>query len=189
MARGITVLLAGAALAAAAVGCGGDGEGNPLSPTVESNATTNPPAEPGIDATSTTSTATSDGETQLSDSGIRPPPGGITQFSTPTKNIGCVIADDELRCDITDHSWRAPPKPASCKYDWGNSIGIQADRPAGFLCVSDSTLGSDPVLRYDTYVTDGDFRCESRADGLTCLDTASGNGFFLAAQEYRFIGS
>jgi hypothetical protein len=185
MRRAIGLSLAVAMLAGIS-GCGGDdSQNNALNPTIE----TQPVEKPATD-TSTAPQGVTDptGTAPLTDSGIHPQAGGVVQFSTPTKNIGCVIADNELRCDTAKHSWAPPPKPASCKFDWGDAIGIQGSQPAGFLCVSDTTLGVDPTLGYDSFVEDGDFRCESRVAGLTCTNTATDNGFFLSRQEYRFLG-
>ena len=34
-------------------------------------------------------------------------------FVSPTHNIGCIMEERSVRCDIRDHSWISPPKPRS----------------------------------------------------------------------------
>ena len=36
-------------------------------------------------------------------------------FTSPSGNIGCMLTDDLLRCDITARDWSPPPRPADCR--------------------------------------------------------------------------
>src|SRR5690349_1137618 len=54
----------------------------------------------GAGATSTTSFPTGDQ--------------GPQRFRLPSGNIGCFVDATGARCDIAQHDWTGPPKPASC---------------------------------------------------------------------------
>ena len=111
----------------------------------------------------------------------------MTFFSTPSKNIGCVV-DGGLRCDIADHTWPLPSRPASCDADWGAGLTIDPAGKVGVgLCTSDSALGAEQVLAYGTHTDIGPFRCASAEEGVTCLHTETGRGFFLSRTSYRVI--
>ena len=53
------------------------------------------------------------------------PASAATSFHSPSGNIRCVIDGTSFtRCDITNRDWSPPPKPRSCEFDWGNSLGL-----------------------------------------------------------------
>jgi Family of unknown function (DUF6636) len=54
------------------------------------------------------------------------------------------------------------------------------------VCAGDTAR--DPSAKPLAYTTDtvvGSFRCASRSDGMTCTNTNTGHGFFIAIQGYR----
>ncbi len=57
------------------------------------------------------------------------------EFRSPSKNIYCHISGaahyNEARCDIHQHTFHAPPKPASCQFDWGQSLDGPPPCPLG----------------------------------------------------------
>ena len=106
---------------------------------------------------------------------------------TPSKNIGCALQKGFARCDIRNYSWRPPPKPKTCEFDYGGSLNVGGNSPGELGCVSDTVAGSTQVLAYGTYVRAGNFRCISRAEGVTCENTRSGHGFLIARQTYRLF--
>ena len=110
----------------------------------------------------------------------------ITGFHSPSGNIRCDILNSGVRCDITHHSWQAPPKPKTCEFDWGGSIGLARDGKAHFLCVSDATE-QGAVLAYGESITRHRFRCKSLTSGVRCTNKRNGQGFKLSRQSYRFF--
>lgn len=126
-----------------------------------------------------------------------PPPGGSTastqafadvgpgDFSSPSGNIGCYVdVGNGIRCDIKTRTWAPPPAPPSCQLDYGQGLVVDQG-PGAFVCAGDTVLGSSNVLAYGAIAQRGPFRCDSEEDGMTCVDTQTGHGFFLSSQSYR----
>jgi hypothetical protein len=103
------------------------------------------------------------------------------QFVTPSRNIHCGGDTRFLRCDVLQHTWKAPKKPASCEFDWGGSIGMTRRGRVKFQCVSDSEFNRH-VLRYGHTWHNGRFTCTSRRTGLRCRN-AAGHGFRVSRQK------
>jgi uncharacterized protein DUF6636 len=115
---------------------------------------------------------------------------GIVSFRMPSKNVYCAEITGtraSLRCDILSGVKPLPPKPASCKFDWGAGFTLGRRGRARISCVSDSVYdASARVLRYGTTWRRDGFTCVSRVVGLRCRN-AGGHGFFLSRQRsYRF---
>lgn len=110
----------------------------------------------------------------------------IVGFHQPSGNIRCDILKTGVRCDIQQRSWQSPPKPNSCEFDWGQSIGLGRQGKAHFLCVSDAT---DPgaELAYGDSIARHRFRCKSLTSGVRCVNKRNGHGFKLSRQSYRFF--
>jgi hypothetical protein len=109
------------------------------------------------------------------------------QFHTPSGNINCGMGGGFVRCDIREHSWSPPPKPASCEFDWG-SIGVGRQDPAEFLCVSDAVGGPDSqVLDYGEKIVKNRFTCSSKEKGLRCKNHKSGHGFFVSRERVKLF--
>lgn len=137
----------------------------------------------------------------------------FTVFSSPSGNIVCGGGKGDigwnLRCDVNQHSWRLPPKPADCEFDWGHGAYLAKGR-AGLTCVSDTVAGSDLVgmegtwwngrpgsqvvttergtvvaLAYGASMRFGPITCLSQSDGLHCTDTTTGAGFDISREAYR----
>lgn len=113
--------------------------------------------------------------------------GGRVEFATPSRNIGCAGDATFVRCDISVTRAKPPPKPRSCRFDWGNAFELrQRGRPRR-LCVSDTVLGSRRVLQYGrTQRLGRSIACTSRTTGLTCRNR-DGHGFFLSRQRVRLF--
>jgi uncharacterized protein DUF6636 len=114
----------------------------------------------------------------------------IVSLRMPSKNVYCAEiggARATLRCDIRSGVKPLPPKPASCKFDWGAGFTLGRRGRARISCVSDSVYdASARVLRYGTTWRRDGFTCVSRVVGLRCRN-AGGHGFFLSRQRsYRF---
>jgi hypothetical protein len=116
---------------------------------------------------------------------------GIETFRTPSGNILCAYlhsaADTSLRCDILSGLKPRPPKPRSCEFDYGGSVGLTATGRTQVLCVSDTaTSPQAKVIAYGRTWRGGPFTCSSKVAGLRCSNRA-GHGFFLSRQRwFRF---
>jgi len=113
------------------------------------------------------------------------PASAATFFHSPSGNIRCVIDRTAFtRCDITSRNWSPPPKPRSCEFDWGNSLGLGFRGRGRFLCVSDA-VDRGPTLEYGQSIRRGRFRCRSRVVGMRCVNLRNGHGFALSRQRVR----
>jgi hypothetical protein len=109
------------------------------------------------------------------------------QFQSPSRNIGCAITRQAVRCDIREREWKPPPKPRSCRVDYGQGVYVARRGKARFVCAGDTALGVGPVLDYGRTIRRGRFRCKSRTDGMRCVNRRNGHGFFLSrARVKRF---
>jgi hypothetical protein len=111
-------------------------------------------------------------------------------FQSPSGNIGCAGFEQEvvqIRCDIREHSWDSPPKPADCDVDYGSGLVIEAGGKAEFVCAGDTTLNSGPTLKYGEVNKVGLISCTSSEAGMRCVDEESGRGFFLARERYEIF--
>jgi len=115
-----------------------------------------------------------------------PVPVRVVAFKTPSGTIGC-NAGPTLRCDIRSGLRPTPPRPASCKLDWGFGYAMGSTGSSHVICASDSAI--DPtarVLRYGTSWSRGGLSCRSQPAGLRCTNR-SRHGFFLSrARSRRF---
>jgi hypothetical protein len=112
----------------------------------------------------------------------------LVQFSSPSGNIGCVLAKaDGVRCDIREKEWQAPRKPSWCDVDWGGGVQVGARRRASFVCAGDTVLGARRKLAYGTSIRRGRYECFSRRTGMRCVNHRSHHGFRLSRQLYRLF--
>jgi uncharacterized protein DUF6636 len=114
----------------------------------------------------------------------------VTQFRTPSSNIGCVFSSDPslggtyLRCDILSG---LNPKPRrACQLDLTGYQMAPKGR-SSVVCAGDTAVDRRAhALRYGSKWSRGGFTCTSRKAGLRCRNR-SGHGFFLSrARSYRF---
>jgi hypothetical protein len=110
----------------------------------------------------------------------------FTGFQSPSGNIGCVIGRrGGVRCDIRNRDWRPPPKPASCRLDWGFGLTVGRQGRGRFVCAGDTTLGQGRRLAYGDAIRRGRFRCISRRSGMRCVNRRNGHGFVLSRERAR----
>jgi hypothetical protein len=109
-------------------------------------------------------------------------------FTSPSGNIGCVLSDDLLRCDIGERQWAPPPRPADCpEYsDYGQGILLRPTGPARFVCAGDTAMGNGPTLQYGQFQAGGGMSCTSEPSGMRCSNS-DGHGFVLSRQAYRIF--
>lgn len=149
-------------------------------------ALTGGPADPsGVAAvgsgTAPTAAAGQPSDARAASPAAGPSPGaeGVVQFSSPTGNIGCVLAATGARCDVRDRDWQLPPRPPGCTLAWGQGVVLRPAE-AGYACGGDSVLGAATVLEYGASAQRGTVRCASSPAGLRCEDTSTGHGFSVA---------
>ncbi|MHC9292344.1 DUF6636 domain-containing protein [Mycobacterium sp. LTG2003] len=109
----------------------------------------------------------------------------FTHFSSPSGNIHCVMGKSSVRCDIAERDWSPPPRPADCRYDYGQGISLSAGNRPEFVCAGDSARGDGDSLAYGQAVTAGPVRCESAESGITCRDVDAGHGFRISRESYE----
>lgn len=102
-------------------------------------------------------------------------------FTSPSGNIGCLLTRRAARCDIAEYNYSPPPKPASCDFDWGQSLQVR--KRAHFVCVSDTVAVGDRVLRYGDSLRRGNKKCTSRRSGMVCRNLHTGHGFRLSRDD------
>lgn len=109
-------------------------------------------------------------------------------FTSPSGNIGCILAEDMVRCDIAARDWNPPPRPADCPdfTDYGQGITLNPTGPAAFVCAGDTTLGSGPALAYGQFHAGGGMSCSSEPAGMRCSNS-DGHGFTLSRQGYTLF--
>lgn len=111
-------------------------------------------------------------------------PGG---FTSPSGNIGCYITAGWVRCDIEEHSWPTPSRPASCELDYGQGVTVARRGRGHFVCAGDTALRSGPPLAYGKRRRAGRFTCVSRTSGMRCFNRRNGHGFSLSRDVYRLF--
>lgn len=112
----------------------------------------------------------------------------LTPFASPSGNIGCMLADDMVRCDIASRDWSPPPRTADCPdfTDYGQGITLGAEGPARFVCAGDTTLGMGPALEFGQTLARGGISCGSEPSGIRCSNS-DGHGFVIAREAYRLF--
>jgi len=134
-------------------------------------------------------------------------------FLSPSGNVACLMVDEPpqpagARCEILQHTWKAPPQPSSCHLDWGSYFFL--DDTARFACVGDTVRGARPFnpaspsawfqpgvdtlvavggiqvigLGYGRTLIAGPLRCSSSVQGVSCSNTRTGASLFLARDRY-----
>jgi hypothetical protein len=110
----------------------------------------------------------------LAQQGFQPPP---PAFQTPSGNIHCLHRDDTMRCDVAEHAYTAPPKPADCARAWGGSLALRAEGRAALLCAGDTVRNDEAfVLGYGAEWLSPDLNCNSSESGIRCVNR-EGHGF------------
>ena len=109
------------------------------------------------------------------------------QFSSPSKNIGCVMAGNSVWCDIGNRSWTAPQRPSDCQFDYGNGARVTAAGAGTLMCASDTALGASEILNYGYALRMGQFLCVSTVAAMRCQNDTTGHGFTLAVEAYTLF--
>jgi hypothetical protein len=123
----------------------------------------------------------------------RPGAFDLESFQSPSGNIKCSMAHEEdgggwARCDVYEHSWALPPRPADCDLDWGSIATISTKDRKGTMggCASDAAGGPDR-LEYGHALRLGTVECRSSPTGMECLALRTRHGFFVSKASYRLF--
>ncbi len=106
-----------------------------------------------------------------------------TKFVTPSGNMWCLVASNSdstngVVCEIREHTYTAPPKPADCRLDWGDRISLKPG--AHPWCTATATPFSTPeCLRCRTARRVGPARSNARCTTLRCHLHRHQHGAFL----------
>lgn len=120
----------------------------------------------------------------------RPAPRVTDRFESPSGNIVCNLGGSPrpmAACEV-GQGRIDPPLPSICPPDGPPDIGrIELDESGAFpVCSSDSIReGDEPKLGYGSRTGSEDpVACLSEEFGVTCVDTATRHGFFLARDTF-----
>lgn len=119
----------------------------------------------------------------------KPDPKVTTRFVSPTGNIVCQRSTDSTAaaCEVAQGRI-SPPLPTVCAAQGPKDIGrIELRQDGAYpVCNSDSIRrGGEPTLAYGSRTQpSGTTACLSEEYGVTCIDTATGHGFFLARETF-----
>jgi hypothetical protein len=112
----------------------------------------------------------------------------LSEFQSPSHNIGCGLFSDEARCDINHRTYRLPSAPRSCHLNFGQGLFVATSGRGAVVCAGDTQMNpEDHVLAYGSTDTVGRFACTSATTGVTCTNTHNGHGFFISIQSYRLF--
>ncbi len=181
------------------------------SPAATSLATTSPPAATSAAVSASPAASPTSSVSTVPPSVTSTVSAPETEFYSPSGNVACLMsggASPGVRCEISSHTWTAPPQPSSCRLDWGFAVVL--DPRAEFLCASDTIRGSDPVnpaappswfvsaadsyisvngapaiaLGYGHTLVSGPLRCTSTTAGVSCTNTRTAASLFLSRERY-----
>lgn len=117
----------------------------------------------------------------------------LTQFRSPSNNIGCLISwtakSAYARCDALKHSWQISRRPQGCPTftDYGQGFDVTKFGKRGrVVCAGDTALGAGKHLRYGHTISHGGIKCVSETSGMTCRNRRH-HGFFISRTRYRLF--
>ncbi|MBN9621092.1 MAG: hypothetical protein J0H43_15410 [Actinobacteria bacterium] len=115
---------------------------------------------------------------------------GVAEFTTPSGNIACGITgtgSSEVACQVRQHSYPDPPKPASCTLNWASGwLSLGADGVTRGLCLGGPPFASvSNVLPYGSTIGVATMSCRVETEYLACADLTTGHGFAVSRSEYQ----
>lgn len=89
-------------------------------------------------------------------------------------------------CEISDHTWVAPPRPPNCLGAWGDRINMNQGSVPALTCHTDTVRASGlPTLNYGDTHSSASMTCSSEPSGIACTDTSTGHYFRIAHDSYE----
>ncbi len=123
------------------------------------------------------------------------PTGGATgsySFQSPGGNIACTLGPSTnpgltvAACDIGDHTYTPPPKPADCHLGWGDRFSLLQGNAAMMDCHGDTLrVPGLSTLNYGQTLSSGPITCDSESTGMTCTDNSTGHFFRVSSDSYQ----
>ena len=109
-------------------------------------------------------------------------------FTSPSGNIGCIIGEGSVRCDIDERDWTPPARPADCpsQTGYGQGITLGVHGKASFVCAGDTALGGGSALAYGQHYASDGISCTSEQAGMRCSN-ADDHGFTIARDAYTLF--
>lgn len=113
---------------------------------------------------------------------------GAVSFQSPSGNVGCQGDARGVRCDVRRTTGSIPPKPRTCRLDWGHAFAVNRTGRGHVVCAGDTALHPNArVLAYGrTISVNPRVRCTSRHTGMTCINR-QGHGFTLSRERVRLF--
>lgn len=106
-------------------------------------------------------------------------------FTSPDRNLGCVVEQAYARCDYVKHDFALPPAPADCSSGWGHGIEMQAGTKAGFFCGHDFVTGAKTIVPVGHGIKVGFVECDVVAAAqVFCHGTSDAHGFKVSRAKY-----
>lgn len=115
------------------------------------------------------------------------------KFVTPSGNIWCLVPNgfdgtNGVVCEIREHTYTAPAKPADCPLNWGDRVSLKPGSAPEVHCHGDTIFDPGmPTLDYGRKRSAGPITCESQPAGVTCTDSGTGH-FFRMSRETLELG-
>ena len=114
-------------------------------------------------------------------------------FQSPSGNIVCSMGtfvdgkanDNFVACEITDHSWVAPPRAPDCALNWGNRFRLEQGSAAVFACQHQAMPAPQQTLDYGQTRSVGAITCDSEPAAMTCTDSSTGHFFRVSRDSYQ----
>lgn len=126
-------------------------------------------------------------------------------FVTPSGNIMCYAGPSDIRCDVTEVTYRLPQPPSWCDTDYGQAFSLR--RNASVMCAGDTIFGTasprqnwflktglkpvkvyntpQAVLPYGWTVKGTQIACTSTTKGVTCTNSTTRHGFTISKAAYK----
>ena len=102
----------------------------------------------------------------------------MTSFTSPSGNITCTFADDQVSCTIKEYSFNATGPSCSNNSTPFTATLTTHNNVAGGSCQT-AFKASGPTLAYNSSAKHGIFACTSTEEGVTCWNTLNGQGFTI----------
>ncbi|MBI9115054.1 hypothetical protein [Sanguibacter suaedae] len=153
----------------------GDEEEPTASQSTSASASPSPTSDPG------------DGDAE----GTAEPAADAEAFASPSGNIVCQVSSTGASCGIVSLATEPAPVPG-CDGTVGHVVEVTGDG-VSVPCVGPADQPAAPPagtqqLAYGSSLAVGPYSCDSTETGVTCTDTATGQGFTLARAGITRVG-
>ena len=111
-----------------------------------------------------------------------------TAIQSPSHDISCALAGYKgaVLCEVQDPTFAVPPKPSSCRYDYGIAFALTPSGSRGEIACVSSALEGGRVLAYGQRVSAHGITCVSLPRGIRCSNRR-GHGFVVSRTNYSLF--